>query len=45
MKRFLLPLLAALTLPSAVNAGVPERFKNKWMVILDNESSTCQMNT
>ena len=45
MKRFLLPLLAALTLPSVVNAGVPEKFKNKWMVILDNESSTWQMNT
>ena len=43
MKRLLLSFIAALALP--VQAGIPEKFQNKWMVLLDNESNTWQMNT
>ncbi len=43
MKRLLLLLIAALALP--VQAGIPEKFQNKWMVLLDNEVNTWIMNT
>ena len=42
MKRFLLPLIAALALPTAVNAGIPEnKNSTKWVKI----SKTFKINT
>ena len=39
MKRLLLPLLAAIALPTAVNAGIPQSKKpTKWVKINDNYS-------
>ena len=45
MKRFLIPLLAAFALTSYANAGIPNRFKGKWMKWGSGKVSTIYVDT
>ena len=45
MKRLLLPLLAALALPNAVNASIPEEFDGRWLQAVKDHRRTFMVDT